>query len=237
MTDQDRPLYAKNIHRALDRRSMSVRRLAELMKDRDVRGASYGGVRLYADGGVKNPRTETLEAIAEVLNVRKEWLIRDEGPMTEAEAARQEEVERIAEEGLQEVRNGTSAGDARTPRAREKEALKGAILEIAGSVGSSVDDIPYWVDGLIEVFKRAARSDPLESSVAGGDDFIDLVAAIRDPLEALGVDFETMRDRDGTAWADYITAITPALFAIVAERERQRSEEARVVGRQSTGRS
>lgn len=203
-----------------------------MMKDSSVRGSSYGGIRQYVAGEIQNPRPELLGAMAKVLGVREAWLMAGSGPMTEAEAARQEEVERIAEEGLKDVHDGQAAEDPKTPRARQKQALKDAILELVGEVGPSVDDIPFWVDPLVEVFKRAAQSDPLESSDEIDDDLIDMAAAIRGPLEALGVDLEAMRDRRGTVWADYVTAMTPALLAVAAERERQRWEEARAAARE-----
>ena len=63
---------------------MSVRKLAEEMSSRynHLRGSSYGGIRQYVEGKIESPRRELLDAIADVLGVRPEWLASNSGPMT-----------------------------------------------------------------------------------------------------------------------------------------------------------
>ncbi len=75
---------------------MSVRGLHRAVKQSfpDLRGTSYGGIRQYAEGKVKNPRVELLRAIAEVLGVRGDWLAFGEGPRTKEEEAK--EAARVA---------------------------------------------------------------------------------------------------------------------------------------------
>ena len=88
--------YANRLRQALREgpRPMSVRRLADQLGGSDekgvparypgLRGTSYGGVRQYAEeGGVKNPRHELLRAMADVLEVRPDWLSFNEGEITE----------------------------------------------------------------------------------------------------------------------------------------------------------
>ena len=71
---------------------MSVRALHKQMERRypDLRGTSYGGIRQYAEGKVRNPRIDLLRAIADVLEVRGDWLAFDEGAMTEEEERRRQ---------------------------------------------------------------------------------------------------------------------------------------------------
>jgi transcriptional regulator with XRE-family HTH domain len=81
--------YGERLRMALEigPRPMGVRQLARAVADAhpDLRGASYGGVRQYVEGKIRNPRAELLRAIAGVLDVRPEWLAFDDGPMTAAE--------------------------------------------------------------------------------------------------------------------------------------------------------
>ncbi len=84
---------------------MAVRQLADELggnksrgvtgKYPDLRGTSYGGVRQYAEGKVANPRAELLRAMADVLGVRQDWLAFNQGPMTEAEAARERDAQAV----------------------------------------------------------------------------------------------------------------------------------------------
>lgn len=105
--------YEDRLSQALERgpRPMSVRALASELAERfpNIRGTSYGGVRVYAEGGVKNPRTELLRAMAQVLEVRSEWLAFGEGAMTE-------EAQRMAEgvaDSVDEQLRGDESGPYR----------------------------------------------------------------------------------------------------------------------------
>lgn len=94
--------HEERIRLALERgpRPMSVRALAKEMGRRfpDLRGTSYGGIRLYTeDSKVTNPRVELLRAIAEVLEVRPDWLAFGAGAPTE-----EEERARLAAEAGEE---------------------------------------------------------------------------------------------------------------------------------------
>jgi transcriptional regulator with XRE-family HTH domain len=96
--------YADRIREAMahgPRPISSVRGLASRVEDQhgDVRGASYGGVRQYHAGAIGTPRLELLQAIADVLDVRWEWLAYGEGEMTEEEERRRRWEERHREGG------------------------------------------------------------------------------------------------------------------------------------------
>lgn len=90
--------YAERLTRARERgpRPISVRALHKALEKGfpNLRGTSYGGVRHYAEGKVTAPRVELLRAMADVLEVRPDWLAFGEGEMTEAmERARGSEPE------------------------------------------------------------------------------------------------------------------------------------------------
>ena len=85
-------MIAANLTAALDLRTWGVRKLSEevlqaveLDGEDPPRGYSYGAIRAYRDGKTKKPRTPALRLIARVLDVRPEWLIWNEGEMTEAD--------------------------------------------------------------------------------------------------------------------------------------------------------
>lgn len=82
--------YSERLKQALESgpKPMSVRALAAEMEagpHKHLRGASYGGIRQYVEGRVTNPRIELLRALADVLDVRAEWLAYGNGPTTAAE--------------------------------------------------------------------------------------------------------------------------------------------------------
>lgn len=108
--------YADRIREAMahgPRPISSVRGLASRVEHQhgDVRGASYGGVRQYHAGAIGTPRLELLQAIADVLGVRWEWLAYGEGEMTEEEERRRkwEERQREGGDGLTVEVSGRSA--------------------------------------------------------------------------------------------------------------------------------
>lgn len=82
---------ASRLREAMKREGVGVRelhrRLSELIESKGEgapRGASYGSIRAYIEGSTRKPRLSTLKLIAEVLGVREEWLIWDEGERTAA---------------------------------------------------------------------------------------------------------------------------------------------------------
>lgn len=87
--------YNERLQLALEAgpRPMGVRQLARAVADAhpDLRGASYGGVRQYVEGNIRNPRGELLRAMADALGVRPEWLAFNEGAMTAAEEVARKE--------------------------------------------------------------------------------------------------------------------------------------------------
>lgn len=85
--------FSERLGKALERgpNPKSMRGLARALQNHEtyqnLRGISDGGVRHYVNGKVRNPRTELLRAMADVLGVRGDWLAFGQGAMTEAEEA------------------------------------------------------------------------------------------------------------------------------------------------------
>ncbi|MDZ7779946.1 MAG: hypothetical protein U5R14_08435 [Gemmatimonadota bacterium] len=136
--------------------------------------------------------------------------------MTEEEAA----VERDAQAARRYVVGERDPDAPPVPRLREKQMLKEAILELSPEPPRTLEEIPTWADSTGRGLQACGAS-----SVRRGD-IADIVAAVRGPIGRFGVDFERMRDRP-RMMGDYIMALTPALLALVAERDRQQREEAR----------
>lgn len=84
--------YAERLRWAMERgpKPMSARALARALEGSGIRGTSYGGVRQYVEGKVRNPRVELLRAFADQLGVRGDWLAFGEGEPTEAAQRRRE---------------------------------------------------------------------------------------------------------------------------------------------------
>lgn len=198
--------YAERLAIALQRgpRPMSVRRLQRKLAGEypGLRGTTYGGVRQYAEGKVLNPRMELLRAIAEVLEVRGDWLAFGTGEMTRDQQEAREAAD-AAGPGLdafnqqldRALREGLRAGlpgleDVGLAYGRLSRAV--AILTLWRDDTTAEHPLPH---GFGELARRVARA------VAG-------------PAEALDVDFVEMARRSPRAAEAYISAIDLALQAL-----------------------
>lgn len=76
---------AQRLKEAMRRRGMSTRAVQDAIRTTrgNIDGSSYGTIAAYWRGDVQRPRVEVLEAIAEALGYRPEWLIWGEGAMTD----------------------------------------------------------------------------------------------------------------------------------------------------------
>lgn len=142
--------YAERLDRARSEgpNPMSVRGLHRAVEERfpDLRGTSYGGIRQYAEGNVRNPRIELLRALADVLGVRADWLAFGEGPMTEREAARMRaqrdgRAEAVSEDVL-DIRRAFASmeeavGDLPTAFLGRDEVLVGLAFDLTDAEGST----------------------------------------------------------------------------------------------------
>lgn len=92
--------YGSRLERALQEgpRPLTVRQFARELKARypKLRGTSAGGVREYVKGSITSPRMELLQAMADVLDVRRDWLAFNQGAMTEAEEHARMQVGAVA---------------------------------------------------------------------------------------------------------------------------------------------
>ena len=83
---------AVRLRQALDRADISVRGLHRALRERSVPSSSYGSVNSYVKGK-SEPRRDWIEAAAETLGVRAEWLARGDGAMTAAEEAIRQRID------------------------------------------------------------------------------------------------------------------------------------------------
>lgn len=177
---------------------------------------SYAGMRNYHSDG-REPPVSYLQRILEVFpRVRPEWLVSGTGEMTQEHADR----EAISE---------------KTPKKTLR--LRDAVLQSVGRASvpevDALRPIPPWLGQLADVRSRLWIYDLTQSpgkvlaDFRSGDVSAETVieatigAALRGPLEALGVHPDEMSDE---RFSDYITGMIPTLLALVAERSRQRRE-------------
>ena len=226
--------YRGRIRRALKQgpRPMSVRDLAREMGEKHphLRGTSYGGIRQYAEGKIRNPRVELLRAIAETLGVRPDFLAFNQGEMTDDEERAAVQVEGVAMAAL------AGAAKEHGPRSIEElglqywqEALelRDSVLagwaRAGGMIAMTPRYMPYWVAPLAAVCQRL-RLDPT-----------DVGEVLLAPLRALGIDPAEMNRGRGEALSNYIVSMVPVLMALAPEldRERTAAEEDRQHDQQS----
>lgn len=106
------PELAKRLLRALKRKEMSARSLAERLQadlGKSTRGTSYAGVRALVAGEIRRPRLEVLRAAAGILDVRPEWLAAADGPMTDEEERARLAQEATAKEAPEAVKKAREA--------------------------------------------------------------------------------------------------------------------------------
>jgi len=225
--------FRKRILRALESgpSPMTVRALGNTVRERfpDVRGASYGGVRAYVEGRVRNPRLELLHALADVLAVRFEWLAYGDGEMTPADEKQRERSARrsvaaIARaEGTREWKAALSfVWDVRealipdsfpdlSPAGYRVDAAGAGAAEDAPAVlaawarAHNASVIPYWY----APDEEAARRHGISAASLG--------RALRAPLDVLGIDPALLAE--GRALDDYITAMTPVFLTLAARQK------------------
>jgi hypothetical protein len=247
--------YTDRLGRALREgpRPTSVRGLAEALKGhpqhKHVRGATYGGVRQYAEGSVRSPRVELLKAMAEVLGVRADWLAYDRGPMTEDEAHARSRVGEVSDATAAQTQGSPITPELKnalrfkfdvlrglgfsTPEEPEMPPEREPAYRMTPEESSELLDswakrvnlghVPHWVAPLAEVQRRYKEPELNPESIG---------SALRGPLDALGIDISSglapeFRVRD---WLnDYITAMTPVLLSLAAapRPERLHNEERR----------
>jgi len=242
--------YSQRLQKALTEgpRPMSVRQLGRevVASGYRGRGASYGGIRQYVDGGVQHPRPELLEAISRTLGVRNDWLAWGEGAMTEDEQQALLEVEEVSEQALPSL--------GRAPRKNvdfDRMARYGAVaLKFQTLAGLGLAE-PGWSDMSGDGRRQSQEEAAFWiTQMSGNVDFlvvphwVPLVAEVRrrlgvgpvtigrallGVLEGLGLDpAEGVSDWGQIRpWlSDYIVGMVPVLLALEGELQRQRDQTA-----------
>ena len=199
---------------------MSVRKLAKEISGRyeHLRGSSYSGIRQYVEGKIDSPRVELLDAIADVLGVRPEWLGFARGPMTK----RQEQAQKV-----QQRAKSHEEGSEMAPWQERYDALRAGVERPS----------PLWNMGryfyATEPLMQGLVIDFLES---GGEHFLTwspedieevtlwLVSVIEAPAQALRPAKEGA-NRFMEKWPEYFTAMTIAIRAALPREGQGRPRE------------
>lgn len=146
--------YADRLRVAMEQgpRPMGARPLAKELQRRfpGMRGTSYGGVRQYAEGKVISPRIELLRALADVLEVRADWLAFGEGEMTEDADLRRKALEDKLE--ADEMWDWLSAriGHSFPEYASMRPAAKALVLEAIDRFMNAAESPLYRDDGRLD---------------------------------------------------------------------------------------
>lgn len=191
----------RRLRRAVEVRkpAWSVKSLQKSLKQRGVRGSSYGSMYNYLDG-TSEPPLELLLACSEILGVSRAYLVEGLGEPTDAHEKAAAAIEAAS----------TDLHDVLAPR------LKRSVLRGLGLPDHLVrrggDHVPGWVAPIAEVWIRLIE--------AGASDPEPIIATtLRAPLEAMGLDVEELYDHDRLS--EYLFRSVPLLLDLTAEKRRQ----------------
>ena len=200
---------------------MSVRKLAEEMRGRymHLRGSSYGGIRQYVEGKIESPRVDLLEAIADVLGVRPEWLTFNDGPMTK----RQEQA--------QKVRKRTKAQEERGEFEPWQERYDSMLVGMKRP-------LPLWgVAGYFYATEPLVQGLVVDVLESGGEDLLKwspedveevtywLMKLIAAPARDLRPGGPELVGRVMEKWPEYFAAMTMAIRAALPPEGQGRPRE------------
>jgi len=117
-------------------------------------GAGRGQLQNYVRDRVHNPRLDVLQAWAETLNVRVDWLIKEAGPPTREEADASDAVERLL---------------AGPDKAKEIPVELREAVELAGGTGIVSLAGPAGVQVYLETVRRLVRLHGSGPSISTGE--------------------------------------------------------------------
>jgi transcriptional regulator with XRE-family HTH domain len=206
--------YGERLRMALEvgPRPMGVRQLARAVSDAhpELRGASYGGVRQYVEGNIRNPRAELLRALAGALGVRPEWLAYNEGAMTAAEEAERKRPAITPDPGqIQRTRAAVFAAFN-----QETPGLKAVGIATDRFVLPAVQEVAYHVN-----LNQPGIEDEPAGEQTGHRRYVEaariLGRAVMAPLKALGLEPEYWPQGEK---AHYLAHMLP-LLTTLAELE------------------
>ena len=175
-------------------------------------GASRGQLQNYARDQVHNPRIDVLQAWAETLTVRVDWLIKGAGPPTREEADASEAVERLLA--------GTEEGMEIPVELRE-------AVELAGGTGIVSQSGPAGVQAYLETVRRLVRLHGSSPSISEGE-LATLIRTLNRHMSdlysdfAMGVallppkrGFRAVKTRPGRRPSDKLTIFVVAFSAMI----------------------
>ncbi len=173
---------------ALELRGRSIRGFQHEMHERGVPGSAYASVYAYVHGRT-TPPLDFLEAAADVLGVRRAWLLAGEGAPTEAQGERDKAMAAVAH-ALPRI--------LYRPLARACPAFERADDTARLFVAA------VWQRLLPATFAEESVDEAAQATEALG-------RALQAPLDLLGVDGRKLMDAEANA---YFGAIASALNAV-----------------------
>ncbi|HUF69829.1 MAG TPA: hypothetical protein VMM79_14390 [Longimicrobiales bacterium] len=189
--------------RALGHNLSDVKALQAAVHQRtDARGTSYGSIWSYVNGQAPlEPRREVVEALAVVLGVRVEWLLQDDGAMTEIEQHARETVSAAAPRGEDSARKITEAFASIIPNFDRlnlgTDALYWAWLNLLNR--SSITRVQSEHNGTRMVTMKGPGSEEAQQLAR------EIAEAVIEPARRFGVDVLT---------EDYVVDMCRALVAL-----------------------
>ena len=137
-------LWVRKLKEEMKTQGFGYRKLAERVREeapggRTPPGGSEANIRAYQAGRVRHPRAEVVNLISQILGVRPEWLMHDQGPKTPQE------------EQISQLESQIASGSL--PRA-EAERVRGFIGDIGRDMGVSPDSLKMLEDGAVVFFDR-----------------------------------------------------------------------------------
>jgi transcriptional regulator with XRE-family HTH domain len=225
--------YGGRIERAMregPRPVDSVRGLARRLEAddspyRDLRGATYGGVRQYIEENVSRPRLELLRALADVLGVRADWLAFGEGRMTEHEALAErvtaEERAAIEREVLSNIESAVF-GALVDELPRMRRGLQRTRTRLVGILDQVVSRVAFMSRQKEALIRHGLDSEgrAVTGHLYGLEQELketavrEVARAVRGPAQALGVDLDELGEEH---FALYVDAIATAIGVLIMQ--------------------
>jgi hypothetical protein len=159
-----------------------------------VRGATYPSINAYLSNET-DPPLEFLDAAAPALGVDKAWLAF--GPPHQPTGAHAKAATATEAVSVPDFRDTLAPG-----------LVRAVLMGVGFPAVGEVTHIPAWAAPLAELWAELPE-----------EHYTNIVGALAGPLRAYGIDVEAL---DGP-WQlrDYILAMTPVLFQLAAEAQRQ----------------
>ncbi len=151
LQDVDANALSQRLSRRLREKGWGYQEFHKKVRDacRGARGSSYGSVWSYVNGKVTEPRPTVVRAMADVLDLRYEWLVSGDGPETREHAARkaalQEEPGAEDQRHLERLMKAMERARARLPAthvgllSRRDHVLENLVIDLLTSQGRGLE--------------------------------------------------------------------------------------------------